>query len=150
HRAHHAPVCDGGRRRRSGARQGGALCREGFEGDEDPEGAEMKSSAKSPDEYVKSLPADRREAIGAVRAAILKNLPKGFEEMVDFGMLAYVVPLKRLPDTYNGHPLPIAALASQKNYMSVYLMCVYGNAKLKAWFAAEFKKAGKKLDMGKS
>lgn len=110
----------------------------------------MKSSAKTPDAYVKSLPADRREAVSQVRKVILKNLPKGYEEIVDFGMLAYVVPLQRLPDTYNGHPLAIAALASQKQYMSVYLMGVYGHRPTRAWFESEFRKAGKKLDMGKS
>lgn len=110
----------------------------------------MKSAAKTPDAYVKSLPAERREAVAAVRNVILKNLPKGYEETVDFGMLTYVVPLKRYPDTYNGRPLAIAALASQKQYMSVYLMGVYGSPKLKTWFASEFKKAGKNLDMGKS
>lgn len=110
----------------------------------------MKSRATTPDAYLKSLPAGRREAIGAVRAVILKNLPEGYEEVVDFGMLAYVIPLRRYPDTYNGHPLGVVALASQKQYMSLYLMCVYGSAALKTWFASEFKKAGKKLDMGKS
>src|SRR4051812_10696840 len=110
----------------------------------------MNSAAKTPDAYVKSLPAERRDAIGAVRAVILKNLPEGYEEVVDFGMLAYVIPLKRYPDTYNGHPLAVVALASQKQYMSLYLMCVYGSATLKTWFASAFKKAGKTLDMGKS
>lgn len=110
----------------------------------------MKSSAKTPDAYVKSLPADRREAIEAVRKVILKNLPQGYEEIVDFGMLAYVVPLKRFPKTYNGHPAMIAALASQKQYMSVYLMGVYGSGKVAKSFEAAFKKAGKKLDKGKS
>jgi hypothetical protein len=110
----------------------------------------MRSSARTPSAYVKSLPAERRDAIRAVRSVLLKNLPKGYEEIIDFGMLAYVVPLKRFPDTYNGHPLPIAALASQKQYMSMYLMCVYGAQGLREWFESEFKKAGKKLDMGRS
>jgi hypothetical protein len=110
----------------------------------------MKSRATTPDAYLKSLPADRREAILAVRAIILKNLPKGYEETVGFGVLTYVIPLNRYPDTYNGRPLAIAALASQKQYMSLYLMCVYGSAALKTWFASEFKNAGKKLNMGKS
>jgi hypothetical protein len=110
----------------------------------------MKSSAKTPDAYVKSLPADRREVIRTVRGTILKHLPKGYEEVVDFGMLVYVVPLRRYPETYNGHPLGLAALASQKQYMSLYLMCVYGDAPTRRWFEAAFKKAGKKLDMGKS
>lgn len=69
---------------------------------------------------------------------------------MDFGMLAYVVPLKRYPKTYNGRPLMIAALASQKNAMSAYLMCVYGDPKTRAWFQSAWKKSGKKLDMGKS
>jgi len=110
----------------------------------------MKSSAATPDAYVKSLSEDRRRAIAAVRKVILDNLPEGYEEVVDFGMLVYVVPLRRFPDTYNGHPLGIVALASQKQYMSLYLMCVYGDPKTRAWFEAEFRKAGKKLDIGKS
>lgn len=110
----------------------------------------MKSSAKTPDAYVRSLPDGRREAIAAVREVILENLPEGYEEIIDFGMLAYVVPLKRFPNTYNGHPAMIAALASQKQYMSVYLMGVYGSGKVAKAFEAAFKKAGKKLDKGKS
>lgn len=110
----------------------------------------MKSSAATPDAYVKSLPEERRRAIAAVRQVILENLPEGYEETVDFGMLVYVVPLRRFPDTYNGRPLGIVALASQKQYMSLYLMCVYGDPKTRAWFEAEFRKAGKKLDIGKS
>jgi len=110
----------------------------------------MRSRASTPDAYVASLPADRRDAIAKVRAVVLANLPKGCQEIVDFGMLGYVVPLKLHPDTYNGHPLPIAALASQKQYMSLYLMCVYGDQATRTWLEAAFKKAGKKLDMGKS
>ena len=110
----------------------------------------MKSRVTTPGAYVKALPADRREAIAAVRSVILRNLPQGYEETLDFGMLTYVVPLKRYPDTYNGCPLMIAALASQKQYMSVYLMGVYGSPSLRKWFEAAFRKAGMKLDMGKA
>ena len=110
----------------------------------------MKISAATPAAYLKALPADRRAAVAAIRSVIRRNLPKGYEEIVDYGMLVYVVPLKRFPDTYNGHPLGIAALGSQKHYLSLYLMCVYGDGKLRAWFQSEFKKAGKKLDMGKA
>ena len=110
----------------------------------------MKSSATTPRAYLASLPAERRKAIRQVRAVILQNLPKGFEEIMDFGMLAYVVPRKRYPETYNGHPLAIAALASQKNAMSAYLMCVYGDPEIRTWFQSAWKKSGKKLDMGKS
>jgi len=110
----------------------------------------MKSAAKTPDEYVASLPSDRRDAIAKVRTEILKNLPPGFEETVDFGLLAYVVPLKRFPCTYNGHPLMYAALGSQKRHMAVYLTSVYGDPATAKWFKAEYRKSGKRLDMGKS
>jgi hypothetical protein len=110
----------------------------------------MKSSARTPGAYVASLSPDRREAIARVRAEILRNLPEGYEETVDFGLLAYVVPLRRFPCTYNGHPLMYAALASQKRHMAVYLTTVYGDPSIAKWFKAEYKKSGKKLDMGKS
>lgn len=110
----------------------------------------VQSKAKSVAEYLKELPEDRRKAISAVRKVILENLPDGYQEAMGWGMICYQVPLQRFPDTYNGQPLPIAALASQKQYMSVYLMCVYGNTDHHAWFREEFRKAGKKLNMGKS
>ena len=110
----------------------------------------VQSKATTVAQYLKELPDDRRKAISAVRKVILENLPAGFEEAMTWGMICYQVPLKRYPDTYNGQPLAIAALASQKQYMSVYLMSVYGNQDHHAWFREEFKKAGKKLDMGKS
>jgi hypothetical protein len=109
-----------------------------------------KSAAQSPDQFVRSLPQDRRAAIETVRKVILDNLPQGYEESFIAGMLMYSVPLKRLPDTYNGHPLCYAALASQKNYMSVYLMSAYGDKGTDQWLRTEFKRRGKKLDMGKS
>ncbi len=110
----------------------------------------VQSKAQTVKEYLAELPPDRRKAIEAVRKVILANLPEGFEEGMGYGMIAYYVPLSRFPNTYNGQPLPIAALASQKNYMSVYLMCVYGDKKTLDWFTAGYKASGKKLDMGKS
>jgi hypothetical protein len=110
----------------------------------------MKSTAKTPEEYLASLPADRREAISAVREVIKKNLPQGYQEHIAAGIISYDVPLTDLPDTYNGHPLCYAALASQKNYMVVYLMSVYGDKKSEQWFKSRYKASGKKLDMGKS
>lgn len=110
----------------------------------------MKQSPGSVAEYLASLPDDRRKEIEAVRDIILRNLPKGFVEAVGFGMLNYVIPLERYPKTYNKQPLMLAALASQKNYMSVHLMTVYGDPKTETWFRESFTKAGKKLDMGKS
>lgn len=110
----------------------------------------MKSSAKTVDEYLRQLPAERQEAIRAVRQVILKNLPKGYEEAMSWGAICYQVPLARLPKTYNGQPLCYAALASQKNFMTLYLMTVYGHKPTEKRFRERFKAAGKKLDMGKS
>ena len=101
-------------------------------------------------EYLAGLPDDRRSALSAVRKVILDNLPTGYREGISYGMIAYVIPLARYPDTYNGQPLTLAALASQKNYMSLYLMCVYHGTPIAAWFKDEFRKTGRKLDMGKS
>jgi hypothetical protein len=108
------------------------------------------SNATSPDEYLRSLPDDRRTTIEAVRRVILDNLPAGYEEGMLFGMLSYHVPLERSGPTYNGRPLGIAALANQKRYMSLYLLGVYGDSEIKRWFIEGWAATGKKLDMGKS
>ena len=108
------------------------------------------SSAQTVEEYLAELPPDRREAINAVRKVILDNLPTGYEEMMQFGMISYVIPLERYPVTYNKQPLQYAALASQKHYMSVYLMNVYGDPDSEQWFVEQYRASGKKLDMGKS
>jgi hypothetical protein len=109
----------------------------------------VRSDATTVKGYLAQLDAGRRKEIEAVRKVIVKHLPAGFEEVMDFGMICYVVPLATYPDTYNGHPLPIAGLAAQKNYNSVYLMSVYGDPAIKTWFEAAYKSSGKKLDMGK-
>ena len=88
--------------------------------------------------------------MGEVRKAILDSLPDGFEEIMDFGMIGYVIPLETYPKTYNGHPLQYAALASQKNYMSLYLMCIYAHEESRMWFMDELEKRGKKLNIGKA
>ncbi len=110
----------------------------------------VSSAAKTVDVYLQSLPADRRDAISAVRSVVRKNLPKGYVEQMDFGMICYCVPLDRFPETYNKHPLCYAGLAAQKNYSAIYLMGVYGDGANAKKFKAAFEKAGKKLDMGKS
>jgi hypothetical protein len=110
----------------------------------------MKSKATTIDQYLSQLPEDRRVAIEAVRKVILKNLPKGYEEVLQYGMLGYVVPLKVFPAGYlnrKNEPLPYICLASQKNYMSIYMMSVYGDAE--AQFRKEYQATGKRLDMGK-
>jgi hypothetical protein len=101
-------------------------------------------------EYLEAIPEDRKEAIKTVRKIILDNLPDGYEECFAYGMIGYVIPLKRYPVTYNKLPLMLAALASQKNYMSFYLMTVYGDKATEEWFKEEFRKSGKKVDIGKS
>lgn len=106
--------------------------------------------ATTVDGYLAKLPADRRAAIARVRDVVNENLPAGFEEGLQYGMISWYVPLSRFPETYNGQPLAVASLASQKSHMALYLMSVYGSPELEAWLRAAFAKAGKKLDMGKS
>ena len=110
----------------------------------------VSSNATTVKEYLQELPDDRRKAIAKVRAVIRKNLPKGFVEEMAFGMIGYVVPLTKFSDTYNGKPLMYAALASQKNYMAVYLSAVYSDPAHLDWFVTSYEATGKKLDMGKS
>lgn len=111
----------------------------------------MSQTGKDPvAAYLDSVPADRRPAIEAVRDVINANLPEGFEEGVEFGMLSWHVPLERYPDTYNGRPLGIVALASQKHHMAVYLMGVYSDAADADWFRERWLATGHRLDMGKS
>ena len=109
-----------------------------------------KSTAETVEEYLAELPEDRRDAIATVRQVILNNLPEGYEETMQYGMIGYVVPLERYPVTYNGQPLAYAALASQKNYMSLYLMNIYSDGEAERWFVDRYHASGKRLDMGKS
>lgn len=100
--------------------------------------------------FLASLPPDRRSAVEQVRAVICENLPVGYEETISKNMLVYQVPFAEYSDTYNGHPLWYVALASEKSYLSLHLMPVYGDATLKTMLNEGFKSAGKKLDMGKA
>jgi hypothetical protein len=111
----------------------------------------MQSKAKSVKEYLAGLPEERRKTIEAVRKVIRKNLGRGYEEGMQYGMIGYYVPHKLYPPGYHcdpKQPLPFACLASQKNHMAVYLMTIYGEDE--TWFRKEWAKTGKKLDMGKS
>ena len=110
----------------------------------------VKSDASTVDSYLAELPAERREALEAVREVILANLPQGYEECMVFGMIGYVIPLSRYPKTYNKQPLALAALASQKRHMAVYLNNVYGDPETLEWFTSAYEASGKRLDMGKS
>ena len=110
----------------------------------------VSSKATTPADYLAQLPADKRAAISAVRDVVNANLPEGYVEGMLFGMLGWYVPLERYPNTYNGQPIGTAGLAAQKNYNALYLMGVYSDPATEVWFRNAFKKAGKKLDMGKS
>lgn len=110
----------------------------------------MSPSPATVEQYLASLPADRRDAIARVRDVVNANLPAGYAEGMQYGMIGWYVPLARYPHTYNGQPLGVAALASQKNHMALYLTSVYGDPALERWFRDAFARTGKKLDMGKS
>ena len=120
----------------------------------------MAGKATTVKEYLASLPEERRAAIGAVRDVILKNLDSGYEEGISYGMIGYFVPHRLYPAGYHcdpKQPLPFAVLGSQKNYMSLHLMCLYSGgdpggpaASLQEWFRTEWARTGKKLDMGKA
>lgn len=110
----------------------------------------MRSDATTVEQYLSDLPDERRQAIEAVRSVILENLPDGFEEAMNWGMISYQVPLARHPDTYNGQPLMMAALASQKNHMAVYLTGVYADDVGRRRFVDAYRETGKRMDIGKS
>lgn len=113
----------------------------------------MQSKAATVAQYLAELPADRRAALEAVRTVVLKNLDPLYEEGMQYGMIGVYVPHRVYPPGYHcdpKQPLPFACLASQKNYMSLYLGCVYGDTPLARWFHKAWAKTGKKLDMGKS
>ena len=110
----------------------------------------VRSAAATVEEYLLELPPDRREGIQAVRQVVLDNLPPGYVETMNWGMITYEIPLDRYPKTYNKQPLMYAALASQKRHMAVYLMCIYSHEESRTWFEERYKASGKRLDMGKS
>ena len=113
----------------------------------------MTSKATTPDQYVKELPEDRKEPVTQLRNTILKNLPKGFKEVMSYGMIGYVVPHDLYPAGYHCDPkLPLGFMniASQKNFIALYHMGIYGSPTLLKWFTDEYPKHSKgKLNMGK-
>ncbi|MCP2246666.1 DUF1801 domain-containing protein [Lentzea aerocolonigenes] len=108
----------------------------------------VKSNASTVAEYLAELPDERRAEVEAVRDVILANLPDGYAEVMDWGLITYSVPLEVSGPTYNKKPLMYAALAAQKNYCAVYLMTVMGDGEES--FRARWAATGKKLDMGKA
>lgn len=114
----------------------------------------MQYKAESPEDYINQLPEDRKGPIKKLRAVITKNIPKGFQETINYGMIGYVVPHSKYPNGYHcdpKSPLPFMNIASQKNFVAVYHMGVYAKKELLDWFVSEYPKYSKrKLDMGKS
>ncbi len=114
----------------------------------------MKDDIGTVEDYIETLPQDRREVITKLRRIIQENLPEGFEECFSYGMIGYVVPLSRYPKGYHakkGEPLPFLSLASQKNYIALYHMGIYAKDELEEWFRTEYaRRTSSKLDMGKS
>ena len=116
--------------------------------------AVMQSKFKTIEEYINALSEDRKCAINQLRNVILKNLPKGFKEEINYGMIGYVVPHSLYSPGYHcdpALPLPFINIASQKNFIAIYHMGIYTDKKLLDWFTGEFvKQSSAKLDMGKS
>lgn len=114
----------------------------------------MQYEATTADEYINQIPDERKAPITKLRNVILDNLPKGFEEGINYKMIGYYVPHSGYPDGYHCDPklpLPFINIASQKNFIAVYHMGIYANKKLMDWFVTEYPKHCKyKLDMGKS
>ena len=114
----------------------------------------MQYEVTSVDDYIDQIPEDRKAAIRKLRKVILENLPKGFEEGINYKMIGYYVPHSIYPDGYHCDtklPLPFMNLASQKNFIGVYHMGIYTKKELMDWFVAEYPKhCQRKLDMGKS
>ena len=110
----------------------------------------MKSMARTVQEYLAELPPERRAAIAKVRQVLLDNLPAGYEEAMNWGMIAYEVPLATYPHTYNGQPLMYAALASQKKHMALHLTAIYMNDAARKQFEERYRATGRRMDVAKS
>jgi uncharacterized protein YdhG (YjbR/CyaY superfamily) len=114
----------------------------------------MQNKADSPEDYIKQVPEERQNTLKKLRKSINDNLPKGFQEGIQYGMIGYFVPHTKYPDGYHckpEEPLPFMSFASQKNSINLYHMGIYAKKELHDWFITEFPKHSKrKLDMGKS
>ena len=109
-----------------------------------------RSNAATVEQYLAELPPERRAVVSKMRDLVKRNLPNGYTETMNWGMISYEIPLTRYPHTYNGQPLSYVALAAQKNYYALYLTSAYPGSEQGKELAEAFNRAGKKLDMGKS
>ena len=107
-------------------------------------------AATTVNEYIESLPEERRKTVSAVRKFVRKHLPKGYDEGIHYGMIYYHIPFSRLAETYNGLPLGYVGLGAHKSHVALYLMGAYGSAETAARLKDGFKREGKKFNMGKS
>lgn len=110
----------------------------------------VSSKAETAQKYLEELNTERRETLEKIRKIILENIPKGFVEEMQYGMICYNIPIEKYPNTYNKKALTIAAIASQKNYASLYLMGIYADKEMEKWFKGELIKSSKNMKMGKS
>jgi uncharacterized protein YdhG (YjbR/CyaY superfamily) len=114
----------------------------------------MQYHVNTVQEYLEALPIDRKDVVSRLREVILKNIPEGFSEEINYEMIGYVVPHSLYPSGYHCDPklpLPFLSIASQKNFIAIYHMGIFGNPKLLEWFITEYSKhVITKLDMGKS
>lgn len=110
----------------------------------------VSSKATTVDQYLEELPPDRREVITAIRELVLDNLPEGYDESMNWGMISYEIPLEAYPDTYNGQPLGYLALAAQKRHYALYMLGVYQDPVQEEKLKEAYKRSGKRMDMGKS
>ncbi len=110
----------------------------------------MQSKAQTVEQYLEELPQERREALEAVRSVILANIPDGYEEAMNWGMITYQVPLSTFSETYNKQPLMYLALASQKNNLALYMTGLTMDSQMSRNFEADYAATGKRRDIGKS
>jgi len=114
----------------------------------------MQIKANTPEEYIAQIPEERIPYFKKLRKIILDNIPEGFEEQMNYGMIGYVVPKSTYPNGYHcdtSLPLPFTNIASQKNFIALYHFGIYANPEIHDWFVQEYPKHCKrKLDMGKS
>jgi uncharacterized protein DUF1801 len=109
-----------------------------------------KSSSTTVAAFLDTLPSERRREVERVRKVLRRHMPAGYEEVVSKNMLVYQVPLELYSETYNKQPLWYVALASEKSYLSLHLVPIYGDTTQATRLKEGFKTAGKKLDMGKA
>jgi hypothetical protein len=108
------------------------------------------SSATSVDSYLAELTPERSRDVAKLRELCLNHLPAGLEEAMNWGMISYQVPFSTVEQTYNSQPLLFAAIASQKQYISLYLMSIYAFDEAREKFESDWRASGMKLNVGKA